>query len=316
MALGLVTIEPVIKLLTGENDFELTKKVAQLKADFAGRAERYDAADLSVEQLADIFAGQTLFSMKRLVIIDLPSANSDLWRNLPAWNDRLGDDTELVLVDPKPDKRTSTHKWLQKNADVETYDLIDPRDTNKIVKWVEAYAKRHGVALTSHQARRLAARAGGQQWELSHAIDKLALLPAVTDEWIDDVVDENPSESVFALFETALSGDSDRLAESLQRLRQTEEPYRLFGLMVSQALQLAVLVYGDGNAQKVANDTGAKSSYPYQKLGPYANRMSKRQANELIKLLAGADTRLKSSDADPWMILENCLMGVASLKVS
>ncbi len=316
MGLGFVTIEPVITLLTGENDFELTKKIAQLKTNFAGTAERYDAAELSAEQLADIFAGQTLFAMKRLVIIDQPSMNSELWQNLPAWNDRLSDDTELVLVEPKPDKRTATYKWLNKNANVATFDLIDPRDTNKVVKWVEAYAKQHNVALTSHQAKRLATRAGGSQWELAHAIDKLALLSSVTDEWIDNVVDEHPSESVFALFETALNGDSERLAQSLARLRQTEEPYRLFGLMVSQGLQLATLVYGDGNAQKVASDTGAKSSYPFQKLGPYANRMSKRQASDLIKLLARADTRLKSSDADPWIILENCLMGVASLEAS
>ncbi len=306
----------MITLLTGENDFELTKKVAQLKTDFAGTAERYDAAELSNEQLADIFAGQTLFTMKRLVIIDQPSANSELWQSLPAWNDRLSGDTQLVLIEPKPDKRTATYKWLNKNADVVAFEPIDSRDISKTAKWVEAYAKQHGVALTAHQARRLATRAGGSQWELAHAIDKLSLLPSVTDEWIDDVVDEHPSESVFALFETALSGDGQRLAESLMRLRQTEEPYRLFGLMVSQGLQLATLVYGDGNAQKVASDTGAKSSYPFQKLGPYANRMTKRQARELIKLLARADTRLKSSDADPWIILENCLVGVASLETS
>jgi DNA polymerase III delta subunit len=303
----------VIQLLTGENDFELTKKVAQLRANFDGSAERYDAADLSAEQLADIFAGQTLFALKRLVVIDQPSANSDLWHNLPAWNDRLSEDTVLVLVEPKLDKRTSTYKWLQKNADVQTYDLIDPRDTTKLVKWIEQYAKQHGVALTAHQARRLAARAGGRQWELSHAVDKLALLDTVTDEWIDTVIEQQPMESVFALFETALNGDVERLAESLEQLRQTEEPYRLFGLMVAQGLQLATLVYGDGNVQKVAADTGAKSSYPFQKLAPFANRLNKRQASELIKLLATADIRLKSSDADPWIVVENCLTRVASL---
>lgn len=316
MALGFVTIEPVIRLLTGENDFELTKKVAQLKANFDGRAERYDAADLSSEQLADIFAGQTLFALKRLVMIDQPSANAELWQNLPSWNDRLSDDTELVLIEPKLDKRTSTYKWLQKNADVQAFDLTDPRDTHKIVQWVEQYAKQNGVSLTSHQARRLAARAGGQQWELAHAVDKLALLDAVTDEWIDNVVDEHPLESVFALFETALNGNMERLAESLERLRQTEEPYRLFGLMVAQGLQLATLVYGNGNAAKVAADTGAKSSYPFQKLAPHAARINKRQASELITALAEADIRLKSSDADPWIVLENCLTRVASLESS
>lgn len=306
----------MITLLTGENDFELTKKIAQLKADFDGRAERYDAAELSLEQLADIFAGQTLFALKRLVIIDQPGANSDLWQNIPAWNDRLSGDTELVLVEPKPDKRTSTYKWLQKHADVQSFELIDPRDTSKVVKWIEEYAKRHNVALTAHQARRLAARAGGRQWELSHAIDKLALLEAVTDEWIDDVVEQHPSESVFALFETAIGGDLVRLGEALERLRQIEEPYRLFGLMAAQGLQLATLVYGDGNVAKVAADTGAKSSYPFQKLAPYANRLNKRQAGELIKLLADADMRLKSSDADPWIVLENCLTRVTSLEAS
>lgn len=306
----------MIRLLTGENDFELTKKVAQLKTDFDGAAERYDAADLSAEQLADIFAGQTLFAMKRLVIIDQPSMNAELWQNLSVWNDRLSGDTNLILIEQKPDKRTSAYKWLQKHADIQTFELIDPRDTNKAVQWVERYAERHGVGITAHQARRLAARAGGRQWELAHAIDKLALLDSVTDEWIDDVVDEHPSESVFALFETALSGDMERLAQSLERLRQTEEPYRLFGLMVAQGLQLAVLVYGNGNAAKVAADTGAKSSYPLQKLAPHANRMNKRQASGLIKLLADADIRLKSSDADPWIVLENCLTQVASLESS
>lgn len=306
----------MIILLTGENDFELTKKIAQLKTQFDGRAERYDAADLTTEQLADIFAGQTLFAMKRLVVIDQPSTNPELWQNIPAWNDRLSDDTELVLVEPKPDKRTSTYKWLQKNADITTFDLIDPRDTTRLVQWIETYAKQHSVALTTHQARRLAARAGGRQWELAHAIDKLALLPVVSDEWIDDLVEPHPSESVFALFETALNGDVERLAESVGRLRQTEEPYRLFGLMVAQGLQLATLVYGNGNVSKVAADTGAKSSYPLQKLAPHANRMNKRQAAALVKLLADADMRLKSSDADPWIVLENCLTRVASLESS
>lgn len=303
----------MITLLCGENDYELTKKVAQLKASFDGTSERYDADDLTKEQLADIFAGQTLFAMKRLVIIDMPSANADLWQSMQTWAERLSADTEIILVEPKPDKRMSTYKWLKKNADVQEFMALDERDQRGILKWLETYAAEHNVALTGQQLRRLVDRAGPDQWELSHAIDKLAMAGDITDQWIDDVVQASPAENVFAVFETVLNGDIARLQAMLRTLRQTEDPYRILGLINSQALQLTALVYGDGNVSKVASDTGASSSYPFQKLAPFAVRLNKRQVRDIIGLLANADMRLKSSDADPWLVLESTFAQAASL---
>ena len=303
----------MITLLSGENDYELTKKVAQLKADFDGVAERLDASELTNEQLADIFAGQTLFALKRLVIIDTPSANPELWKNIETWAARLSEDTRLILIEPKPDKRTSAYKWFKKNGDVQEFAAIDERDSHSIVRWVESYAMQSGVALTSQQARRLTDRAGINQWELAHAIDKLVLAGEVSDQWIDDVTQASPTENVFALFETVLNGDIARLQTTLQTLRLTEDAYRLFGLINSQALQLAVLTYGDGNVSKVTADTEATSSYPYQKMTQYALRLSKSQARDMVRLLAESDMRLKSSDANPWLVLENTLVRMASL---
>jgi DNA polymerase III delta subunit len=303
----------VIVVLCGENDFELTKKVAQLKAEFAGLAERYDGADLTAERLADIFAGQTLFSLKRLVIIDSPSNSADLWQNMPTWAERLSSDTELVLVEPKPDKRTSVYKWLQKNADVQQFDLLDDRNISAIANWATDYASQHGIKLSTQQARRLAERGGTDQWSIAHAIDKLKLAGEVTDQWIDNVLEPSVSENVFALFETALNGQGKEVQAMLESLRQTEDAYRVFGLISAQAIQLVSLIHGEGNASKVAADSGAKSAYPFQKLAPYAARLNKRQAARLIELLAGADTRLKSSDADPWTVLESSLVQIASL---
>lgn len=300
-------------MLTGENDYELTRKVAQLKAAFEGQVERVDAADLSREQLADIFAGQTLFALKRLVLIDAPSANPELWQHLPVWADRLSADTELVLIEPKPDKRTGSYKWLKKHAEVLEFPAFDSRDMRGLSQWVESYAKQKHLALTTAHARRLAERAGANQWELAHAIDKLALAGEVTDQWIDDVTQASPNENVFALFETVLSGDRERLQAMIGTLRLSEDPYRLFGLINAQALQLAVLTYGDGNVSRVASDTGASSSYPYQKLAPYAVRLTKAQVRDMVALLAASDMRLKTSDADPWLVFENTLAQMASL---
>lgn len=303
----------MIRLLLGENDYELTKKVAQLKAGFNGTVERYDGANLSREQLADIFAGQTLFAVERLIVIDSPSANPDLWSGIEEWAGRLGEGTDVILVEPKPDKRTSAYKWLKKHADVQEFAAYGDRDYKAIESWLSDYAAHHGVKLTGQQLRRLVDRAGHDQWVLAEAVDKLSLLDAVTDEWIDDIVQASPSENVFALFETVLNGDTRRLLDMLATLRLHEDAYRMFGLINSQALQLVAFVYGEGDAAQVASDIGAKSAYPLQKLAPYARRIDRRQAAEMIRLLAGADMRIKSSDADPWLVLENTLSRVASL---
>ena len=303
----------MIELLTGENDFELTKAIAQIRADFDGTVERFEASELAAEQLADIFAGQTLFALTRCILIDTPSANAELWQNLPKWSERLSGDTRLLLIEPKPDKRTSSYKWLKANATVRQFDMFDERDAGRATAWVHGYAKQVGTALTDQQARRLVHRAGTNQWTLAHAVDKLSLLDVITDEWIDDIVEPRATESVFALFETALNSDVDHLSNILAQLRRTEEPYRIFGLIISQALQLTALIYGEGNVERVATDTGAKSSYPLQKLSPYAARLTKRHAAGVVKIIAEGDTRLKSSDADPWIVLESTLVQIASL---
>jgi DNA polymerase III subunit delta len=302
----------MIRLLCGDNDFELTRRVRQLMRQFEGEAERYDAADVTSEQLADIFAGQTLFSIKRLIVLDTPSASSELWQNISLWAERLSGDTELVLIEPKPDKRISAYKWLKKQATIEEFQPMTERDTGKLLAWLEAYASARKISLTAAQARRLLTRGGADQWALAQAVDKLSLAGEVTDVWIDDVIEQTPAESVFALFETALNGDTKRLTEIMHDLRKTEDPYRVFGLVNSQFIQLITLVYGEGDVSKVAADTGAKSSYPLQKLAPYAGRISKSQAKILLEIFASADIRLKTSDADPWLVLENALARTVS----
>lgn len=303
----------MIQLLCGENDYELTQKLGLLKQNFDGIAERYEGAGLTNEQLADVFAGQTLFATKRLVIIDTPSANSELWQNMATWVGRLSSDIQLVLVEPKPDKRTATYKWLKKNADVHEFLNVDERDMGKVIQWLETYAKQQNVSLTTKQLRHLIDRGGVSQPVLAQAIDKLSLVNTITDEWLNNVIEPNLTENVFSLFETALSGDVKRLAELLGTLRLTEDPYRVFGLVASQAQLVVLLVHGNNNSGQVAADTGAKSSYPLQKMAPFAARMSKSQASNMIHLFADADIRLKSSDANPWLVLESTLVQIASL---
>jgi DNA polymerase III delta subunit len=301
----------MILLLHGENDFALTKKIAHIKASLDGTVERIDAAELSTEQLADIFAGQSLFSQKRTVILDNPSANSGLWGNLANWVGRLSDDTQVVLVEPKPDKRTAAYKWLKKHAQIEEFAPLSEQNPRAAESWLKDYAVEHAVILTPQQVARIVQRAGSSQWKLANAVEQLRLVDTVTDEWIDTIVEPSVTENVFELFDTALRGDVTRLRQLIASLRQTEDAYRVFGLMNSQALQLCALCYGSGDATKTAQDIGAKSAYPLQKLAPIARRLGRDGGARIISLLTASDTRIKSSDADPWLVLESTLIQMA-----
>ena len=87
----------------------------------------------------------------------------------------------------------------------------------------------------------------------------------VSDEWIDNVIEQSPTESVFALFETALNGDTKRIAEIIADLRRTEDPYRVFGL-VNSGYPASCAGIWQRRRGKSGGRYRAKSSYPLQNL--------------------------------------------------
>ena len=297
----------MITLLTGENSYEIHHQLRQLEVALDGTVEKIDGVELELRQLPDLLMGMSLFAEKRLIIIRDLSQNKSIWEVLPEWLERLSDDVQLVLVETTVDKRTKTYKALQKAADVYEYQLWSDRDTAKAESWVGQQATERGIKLAPALVRFLVARVGVDQWQLSHALDKLGVLDEVTEEVIRTTIDARPSENVFELFQTALKGDRERVQSMTQTLAQTEDPYRLFGLLSGQAFQLAALgvAHTDDN---VAKDFGIHP-YAVSRLRPYAKQ---RHARETIEIFCEADETMKTSAVDPWLVIEQALLKVAT----
>ena len=100
----------MITVLTGDNSFELTRAIDEIVRTFDGVAEKFEGGDLELSQLPDLLQGGTLFASERLVIVREVSENKALWDALPDWLGRVSDDVHVVLIEPKPDKRTKTFK--------------------------------------------------------------------------------------------------------------------------------------------------------------------------------------------------------------
>jgi DNA polymerase III subunit delta len=300
----------VIQFFLGENDFEMKRHLDEMMRSFDGHVERIDGREVEIGQLSDLLTGATLFQDKRLVIISQLSENKAVWDVLPEWLERLAIDTSVVLVEPKPDKRTVTYKSLIKKVERQEFPLWTNKDTTKAVQWVLDEAMRQDVPLTKSHAQQIVERVGIHQWGLFQAIQKLALVDEITSEHIEEIIERRPEENVFALFETALRGDFDRTRQLISTLRLTNDAYQTFGLLSSQVLQLTALARASKPASEVAKDIGAHP-YVLSKLSHYAERLGASDIQNIVAAAADADRQMKSSGLDPWLLIEKFLMKIA-----
>jgi DNA polymerase III subunit delta len=302
----------MITLLIGENSFEIERKLHEIKSQFDGVCETVDGAEVELKQLPDLLMGATLFASSRLVVLKRLSENKALWNGFEAWIPRISDDTHLVLIDSKPDKRTKTFKELQKVATVHDFQGWSERDTLKAEQWAMKEAATLGFSLDKKSAQLLVARVGADQWLLYRALEKLAVVDEVSAAVIEELIEANPLENVFNLFEAALRGDAPRVKRMIETLELTEDAYRLFGLLSGQAFQLAALSVSEKQSADVAKELGAHP-FALSKLAPHAKKLGKGGARKVIAIFAEADSAMKTSAGDPWLLLERALVKVACL---
>jgi DNA polymerase III delta subunit len=302
----------VITLLTGENSFENEHVLRDIVSSFDGAVERVDGTELDIKQLPDLLMGISLFANRRLVVIKNLSENKPLWSQFGDWIGRISPDIHLVLVESKPDKRTITYKNLQKEAQIHESKLWTDRDTVAAEQWLMAEAKRLGFELDKKCAQFLVRRVGVDQWLLSQALEKLSVVEGVSPEIIEEIIEPNPTENVFMLFESALKGDAAKVKWMLGTLETTEDAYRLLGLLSGQAVQLAVLTLSDTPSAEVAKDMGVHP-YALSKLAPASQKLGRSGAKKIVAAFAEADEAAKSSAADPWLLVERALIKVACL---
>jgi DNA polymerase-3 subunit delta len=297
----------VITLLTGENSFELKQALDDIVSVFDGEAERFDGSELELPRLPDLLAGATLFASNRLVIIKSMSENKALWEVLPDWLPRVGDETHLVLVEPKPDKRTKTYKDLKKDAIVKEFAQWTERDLGKAEVWAETEAKRQGATLDKKSIRVLVDRIGPDQWALHHALKKLAVMDSVTPELIADIIEAVPTENVFNLLDAALRGDTRKISQMVHTLARNQDPYMTFGLLSGQIFQLAALAVSEKPSGEVAGDIGAHP-YALGKLSSHAKKLGRNGTRKLVTIFADTDSEMKSTSTDPWLLIEKALI--------
>ena len=300
----------MIHFFVGENTFAIAQAVHKLSASFGGEVVKVDGADISPSDIPNLLMGTTLFSDKRLVILRDASSNTLVWSTLPDWMTRLSDDVTLVIIETKPDKRTTTFKALKAAGEYREFPVWTDRDIGAAEVWLQKRAEAEGLLIDARFIRLIVQRAGVDQWTLSSVLETLSLADRIDEQAIIDLVPAHPAENIFNLFETALVGNTKKLHTMIRTLELTEDAYRFFALLSSQAFQLAV-IHAARDEDTPTKDFGI---HPFvaSKLAAHARKLSKSDIRCIIGALAKTDADMKLSKADPWLLVERALTTIAT----
>lgn len=311
----------MIYLIIGTNAYRAQYELQQLAKSLDVRPEKIDAASLDLNKLADTVRGLSLFQERRLIVIERLSERKDLWDKLGEWISDIAAETYLVLIEPRPDKRTKTFKTLQKIAKLIEATPLTDRQRPAAEKWLLDYASEHGVKLMKTQASNMVARAivadeksrsaEIDQLQLTHAVAALKNTVKIDDAAIATVLPPAREFSVFDIIELAVCGKTANLRSVLDELRRSDDVYKVAPLVWSQWSQLVLLAKAEAAGASDKIDLGI---HPFvaKKLRLLARQLSPKDLVELTELAADRDYQMKTSSVDPWVALEDFLFRVAS----
>ena len=310
----------MIYLIVGTNAYRVQYELQRLVKSLGVRPEKIDASSLDLNKLADTVRGLSLFQERRLIVIERLSERKDLWDKLGEWASDIAVETYLVLIEPRPDKRTKTFKILQKTAKLIEATPLTDRQRPAAEKWLLDYASEHGVKLTKTQASNMVARAivadeksrsaEIDQLQLTHAVAALKNTVKIDDVAIATVLPPAREFSVFDIIELAVCGKTANLRSALDELRRSDDVYKVAPLVWSQWSQLVLLAKAEAASTSDTIDLGI---HPFvaKKLRPLARQLSPKDLAELTELAAERDYQMKTSSVDPWIALEDFLFRVA-----
>lgn len=305
----------MIVTLTGENIFGLTSALSELTGAFvqisgALALERIDGQEADFNKIREALTGLAFLAPRKMVVLREAGANKQFAEQVEQLLNDMPETTDLVLVEPKLDKRTAYYKTLKKRTDFREFPELDAPG---LARWLVETAKTQGGVLSVADANYLVERIGSNQQLLSNELDKLLLYDSkITRQTIDLLTEPTPQSTIFQLLEAAFAGRSERALKLYAEQRaQRVEPPQIVAMLAWQLHVLAVI--------KAAGERPADDIARQAKLNPYVVRKSqgiarnlslgevKKLVADLLKIdIAGKRTSIDSDEA-----LQNYLLALS-----
>ncbi len=306
----------MITTLTGANSFGLQAKLRELVDVFVAAngdlaLERIDGQEQELAKIIEALNGLPFLAAKKLVVLRQPGTNKQFADEAEQLLNDLPETTDVILVEPKLDKRLVYFKFLKNNTEFIEFSELDP---SGLARFLVDSAKQQGGSLNQSDARYLVDRVGPNQQLLSNELDKLLLYnKAITRQTIDLLTDPTPQSTIFQLLEAAFAGQAQKALDIYAEQRAMKvEPQQIIAMLAWQLHVLSVIkTAGDRPAGQIASEARI-SPYVLGKSQGIANDLSLQELKRLVADLLEIDTESKSTNIDTDEALQLYLLKLSS----
>lgn len=282
----------MITSVVGSNNFLVLKKKQQFIKSFVEKygdiAVENIEADTELEQARSAIFNLPFLVEKKLVIFDEPSTNKELAEKLLVWLNDIDDKIDVLIIEPKPDKRTAWYKFIQKNTKLISCDEIDENSTKK---WIIELIKENNAEIDNEAVKALIYNSGLNQQQLYNDIVKLINYDTkITKDTVDLLVEPIPQDTVFALLEALTAGNTLKTVNLYESLKQSGVDANEILAMLGWQLHTLLLVKSSMFDKK---DDSGLHPFVVQKNSSVASKLAFKDIDELLKLLISAELSIK-----------------------
>jgi DNA polymerase-3 subunit delta len=305
----------MITTLTGENETLRAQMQRQIIDAFVATygdmgLERIDGEETTYEHMHEAVQSLPFLAERKLVVLRSPSANKDFVESFEQFLQDVAETNDVLIIEPKLDKRLSYYKRLKKDTDFKELKVLD---SSALAAFAVQYVKGRGGTLSSSDARLLIERVGDNQLIVQHELDKLlAYDPIISKGSIELLTERTPASSIFELLDAAFTGNTKRAMALYHEQRALRvEPQQIIAMLVWQLHILAIAATaGNRSADEIAGQAKI-SPFTVRKSLPLARRIGAARLKRLITSLREFDIRLKSEPINADEVVQYYLLNVA-----
>lgn len=309
--------------------------------------ERLDGEEVSFERMQEAVQSLPFLVSRKLVVLRSPGMNKTFTEQVEQIFADVPENTDVVLLEPKLDKRSSYYKYLKKHTEYREFPELDGRG---LAQWLVAEAKTAGGSLSLGDATYLVNRVGTNQQILANELDKLLIYGSrhsrldresskknksaarstdsnwiprqaeddtiekitITRADIDLLTDMAPQSTIFELLEAAFAGNMKRAMALYEEQRELKvEPQQIIAMLAWQLHILALVkAAGERSTDDIAREARL-NPFVVRKSIAVARRISLAKLKQLITKLTIIDARLKREPLNPDDVLQEYLLSLS-----
>ena len=150
-----------------------------------------------------------------------------------------------------------------------------------------------------YEVKEIVEKIGTDQYKLKNELDRLSVMGNITSEVVKKFIPRQLKDMAYNLLELAIKGDETNLRIAIKDTQIISDPYKTFGLLVSQFFNISAIVLEPNHPTNIIAEKLGVNLFVLNKLKSSARSLSIGDLRRIILEFTDADTVFLDSSLTP-----------------